>query len=163
MYEELVKELRHYFEGVPLVEQAADAIEDLHRKLMVAEDESGLYDALPIVVQPWHGVCMTPAQEIRFLKLRKAVAEEIERQLEIDPSCKSYEGTWELLLSYPNYFEDHDATADADFCEITLHCYVIGSGRHYKWHGNTVEKALDACEKDVFEWCKNVDETELLS
>lgn len=32
MYENLVNELRHYFENVPLVIQAADAIEELSKK-----------------------------------------------------------------------------------------------------------------------------------
>jgi hypothetical protein len=64
-YEKLIQYLRKcsdavcskdcpYYEdldcGEVLMRNAADAIEDLMKKLVIAEDESGLYDALPMTV-----------------------------------------------------------------------------------------------------------------
>lgn len=84
------------------------------------------------------------------------VAEAIRKQIAEDPCCKSYEGTWELLFSYPSYFEDETATATPDFYRITLHCYVLGPGRHYNWVGESWEEALEKCKHDVMEWIKDV-------
>lgn len=48
MYSELVNELRHYFDDVPLVIQAADAIEELMRKNeQYRQEQLGLPSALP--------------------------------------------------------------------------------------------------------------------
>lgn len=48
MYENLVNELRHYFENVPLVLQAADAIEELMRRNeQYQQEQLGLPSALP--------------------------------------------------------------------------------------------------------------------
>lgn len=96
---------------------------------------------------------MNQLQRERFCRLRKIVAKEIERQLAIDCCCKSYEGTWELTVSYPNYFEDETATAKPDFYQITLHCYVIGPSRHYRWSGKSWDECLNKCELDIDEWC----------
>ena len=97
---------------------------------------------------------MTDEELNRFNQLRKIVAEEIHRNLEDDPCCKSYEGTWELMVSFPNYFEDETATAKPDFYKIELHCYVIGPSRHYEWTGRSWNKCLNKCEKDISAWCK---------
>ena len=63
MYEELIQRLReeseierwlqpHSANETPkLLDDAADAIEDLTNKIMQAENDSGLYDSLPIVDQ----------------------------------------------------------------------------------------------------------------
>lgn len=96
---------------------------------------------------------MNQVQMSRFNRLRKMVAEEIKRQLEIDGHHKSYEGTWELTFSYPNYFEDETASAEPDFYQITLHCYVIGPSRHYDWHGESWDECLSKCELDIEKWC----------
>lgn len=96
---------------------------------------------------------MTPKEWERFSTLRKKIAKEIEFQLKIDDYCKSYEGTWELLVSYPNYFEDETATAKPDFYRISLHCYVIGPHRHYDWDGKSWDEVLTKCERQVSEWC----------
>ena len=42
-YDELVKGLRHYFDDVPLVLQAADAIDGLQKELKQAVNELCLY------------------------------------------------------------------------------------------------------------------------
>ena len=102
---------------------------------------------------------MNQLQRERFCRLRKIVAKEIERQLAIDDHCKSYEGTWELTICYPNYFEDETATAKPDFYQITLHCYVLGSGRHHDWSGKSWDECLNKCELDIDNWCaEEVDE-----
>lgn len=89
-----------------------------------------------------------------FMALRQKVALYIREYLKNDCGHKSYEGTWELLVSYPNYFEDETATAKPDFYQITLHCYVIGLNRHYEWDGKTWEEALRKCKCDIDRWTK---------
>lgn len=96
---------------------------------------------------------MTRQQYERLSSLRAKVADAIRRELEIDGYCKSYEGTWELMISFPNYFDDYLGTAKPDFYRITLHCYVLGPGRHYDWDGNSWDVCLDRCEKDIEKWC----------
>lgn len=92
-----------------------------------------------------------------FLLLRKKVASYISDCLKDDCGHKSYEGTWELLVSYPNYFEDETATAKPDFYRITLHCYLIGPHRHYDWDGKTWDEALRKCRNDIERWTKELD------
>lgn len=122
---------------------------------------------------------MTHEQYLRFSRLRKIVAREIKHQLaehseqvagglvaairlvsrhrqEEDDCHKSYDGTWELRVAYPNYFEDETANAEPDYYSIQLHCYAIGPSRHYEWTGRTFEEALRKCEFDVFQLC-NID------
>ena len=84
--------------------------------------------------------------------MRRRVADYIREYLKDDCGHKSYEGTWELLVSYPNYFEDETAEAAPDFFQITLHCYVLGPGRHYDWIGKSWDKALTVCESDIDAW-----------
>lgn len=95
---------------------------------------------------------MTSVQLDRFNRLRKRVADAIAKYLEDDYGHKSYEGTWEMLISFPNYFDDETATAKPDFYRITLHCYVIGPARHYDWDGKNWDECLAKCEKDVCSW-----------
>lgn len=96
---------------------------------------------------------MNQLQKDRFARLRKMVAQEIDRQLAIDSYCKSYEGTWELTICFPNYFEDETATANPDFYQIGLHCYVIGPGRHYDWSGKSWDECLTKAELNIEKWC----------
>lgn len=90
----------------------------------------------------------------RFLTMRRRVMNAIRIELEEDPCCKSYEGTFEILVSYPDYFERtyENKQDDPNFYIIRLHCYVLGPGRHYEWRGKTFKEALDKCEKDINEW-----------
>ncbi len=89
-----------------------------------------------------------------FMSIRQTVASYICDYLKEDYGHKSYEGTWELLVSYPSYFEDETATSCPDFYQITLHCYVLGPGRHYDWHGKTWTEALKKCKNDIERWVK---------
>jgi hypothetical protein len=93
-----------------------------------------------------------PAVDERFSKLRKKVMQAIEEQLAIDCSCKSYEGTFEWNICYPDYFEDETGNKGASFYMLTLHCYVLGPGRHYQWKGKTMDETLDKAEKDIYRW-----------
>ena len=88
----------------------------------------------------------------RFFELRKKVMKAIERELDSDPHCKSYEGAFEWTVCYPNYFEDDAGDMGATHFVLTLHCYVLGPARHYDWHGKTMEEVLDKAEKDIFKW-----------
>ena len=89
---------------------------------------------------------------IRFHALRKKVMCAIARQLEEDSCCKSYEGTFELIIGYPNYFEDETAEAGPDSYCVRLHCYVLGPRRHYDWFGKTFAEALSKAESEISGW-----------
>lgn len=88
-----------------------------------------------------------------FLKLRRYFFEELKN---VDMSyCKQYEGTFDLLLSYANYFEEDSGDNPIDnpiFATIELYCYVLGPDRHYKWSGKTIHDAVDLCKKDITRW-----------
>ncbi len=92
----------------------------------------------------------------RFEKLRKRVMNAIKREIERDGGHKSYEGTLEWTICYPNYFEDETATQGPCFYQLTLHCYVLGPSRHYTWDGNTMAEALDNAERDIYQWTRGV-------
>lgn len=94
----------------------------------------------------------------RFLELRKKVMKAIAAQLAEDPHCKSYEGTFEWTVCYPDYFEDEEGTQAPRLYVLTLHCYVLGPGRHYDWHGKTMKEALDKAEKDILVWIGEVED-----
>lgn len=88
----------------------------------------------------------------RFQRLRQLVMLAIKARLSEDPCCKSYEGTFEWLVSFPSYFEDGEGTKDPDSYCLLLHCYVLGPARHYKWCGATPEEALAEAEKEIKIW-----------
>lgn len=95
---------------------------------------------------------MTKKESQLFSQLRMQVAGYICEYLKDDCGHKSYEGTWEVLISYPNYFDDDTATAPPDFYRVTLHCYVLGPGRHYDWDGKSLLEALNKCKHDIDQW-----------
>lgn len=98
---------------------------------------------------------MTKQEYAKFNALRKQAAAFLSKEFaDGDGVGKSYEGTWELLVSYPNYYEDETATASPDFYQITLHCYLIGPGRHYDWSGKTWSEALRKCKYDIDRWTR---------
>ena len=87
----------------------------------------------------------------RFMELRKKVMKAIS-EIDLDCGCKSYEGTFEWTVCYPNYFEDETGDCGACAFVLTLHCYVLGPGRRYDWMGKTMNEALDKAEKDIYRW-----------
>ena len=95
---------------------------------------------------------MNREEHRQFQSVRQKVAAYIREYLKEDCGHKSYEGTWELLESYPSYFEDETATSRPDFYRITLHCYVLGPDRHYNWDGRTWAEAFKKCERDIAQW-----------
>lgn len=88
----------------------------------------------------------------RFAALREKTNHAIKMALSVDSHCKSYEGSWELNLCFPDYFQDEDGKAPPDFVEIMLHCYVLGPSRHYRWLGHSFEEALVKAEAEVNSW-----------
>lgn len=94
----------------------------------------------------------------RFHRLRQKVMQEIAEQLEYDPACKSYEGAFEWTVCYPSYFDDATGAAKPAAYILTLHCYVLGPGRHYNWCGKTMDEALDKAEKDIAQWIGESDD-----
>lgn len=89
----------------------------------------------------------------RFLALRRRVMQAIRRALEEGFYCKSCEGTFELRVGYPDYF-DGEHTDKPDFFKIVLHCYVLGPSRHYEWTGKSFKEALDSAEKEIETWIR---------
>lgn len=90
-----------------------------------------------------------------FLELRKRLFKAIDEYFsdpDGDGACKSYEGTFEIEVGYPDYFEDENASKGPDFYMIKLHCYVIGPNRHYEWKGKTLAEALHKCKNDIDDW-----------
>lgn len=83
----------------------------------------------------------------RFKALRKRLFSLIKNALDEDDYHKSYEGDIEVTAEYPNYFEDEEANESPSHYSIKLHCYVVGPYRHYDFHGETFEAALDKFEK----------------
>lgn len=95
-------------------------------------------------------------QMIRFDRLRERTANAIAYELQQnDGACKSYEGTWEVLISFPDYFSDNTASSPPDFTEIRLHCYVLGPHRHYEWKGDTFFDALLKAEAEIDSWIEH--------
>lgn len=94
------------------------------------------------------------AQECRSLErlvsLRARLFACIEKALAEDDHCKSYEGTFEVVM--PCYF-------GGDWV-IRLHCYVVGPSRHYEWRGSTIEEAELKAEVDITSWCERWDARE---
>lgn len=97
----------------------------------------------------------------RFLALRRKIMAGIKKALEIDCSCKSYEGFMELVIEFPDYFELDNSEDDApNRYVVRLHCYVLGPARHYEWRGRTLDEALDAAEKEISMWIAEVEDDE---
>ena len=88
----------------------------------------------------------------RFIALRCRLFKMIHQELKRDPCCKSYEGSLEINVTYPDYFEDEEAESGPDYCYITLHCYVLGPTRHYDFKGKTMKEALDKMDEALTRW-----------
>lgn len=100
---------------------------------------------------------MTKEEKSLFRVLRSKVGAYIEDYLKEDCGHKSYEGTWELTVSFPSYFEDDTYNAPPESFTVQLHCYVLGPQRHYSWSGKTWMKALVKCKKDIDVWTRGLD------
>lgn len=83
----------------------------------------------------------------RFFSLRKRLFKAIDKALQEDSHCKSYEGSIAITQQFPDFFEDEYAKESSDYYRITLHCYVLGPARHYDFIGSTFSAALDKFEK----------------
>ena len=92
-------------------------------------------------------------ESLRFDRLRQRVMRAVEYELKLnDGYCKSYEGAFEVTMSFPEYFQDETGTKPPDFVSITLHCYVLGPHRHYTWEGPTFLDALRKAEAEIDSW-----------
>lgn len=89
----------------------------------------------------------------RFIELRKRIFKLIEEILREDPCCKSYEGIMEIGFRYGDYFEEY--SEEPETVIITLHCYLLGNGRHHTYQGKNLGDALDKLEQDIEEWERN--------
>ena len=99
---------------------------------------------------------MNHAEKEKFLRLRSMVGNYIEEYLKDDCGHKSYEGTWELTVCYPSYFDDETFQAGPEVYVVVLHCYVLGPGRHYDWHGKSWLEALEKAEADISSWVEDL-------
>lgn len=86
-----------------------------------------------------------------FLKLRQDVMKALEK-VDMSLGCKSYEGTFELTVCYPCFFDDGANDNKPEYYQITLHCYRLGPARHYKWGAATLARAVDKAKKDIYKW-----------
>lgn len=159
----------NYLKIVPIdniVESIYETLGDFCSEGYGFKDE---YDYYESILCPKEDCCVEASKSMstdydRFLELRRRVMAAVHAELERESLCKSYEGTFELLLSYPSYFEyseyvkDKDERANLpDAYILQLHCYVLGPHRHYEWRGETLKEALDRCEADVKAWEKRVE------
>lgn len=94
----------------------------------------------------------------RFHKLRKKTFDGIAKAIEANGGYgKSYEGAFEIMQEYPDFYVDPDATS-APIVRIRLHCYILGPARHYEWAGRTFVEALNKAEHDIDGWIKELQE-----
>lgn len=94
-------------------------------------------------------------ESLRFDRLRQRTMQAIAYELSLDGCCKSYEGIFEVTMSFPEYFQDETGTKPPDFVSITLHCYVLGPHRHYTWKGPTFLDALRKAEAEIDSWIEH--------
>lgn len=97
---------------------------------------------------------MTRHEQQRFQTLRQRVMKAIAKELEEDSYCKSYEGTFEIVTCYPNYFEDETGERGPNVYCVRFDSYVLGPHRHYEWFSSTLDEALDSAEQDIDQWIK---------
>lgn len=76
----------------------------------------------------------------------------VEAALRVDGHCKSYEGRIELLVEVPSYHEREALT----HWTLTLHCYVLGPGRHYTWHATSEDDLFRVATRDVQGWIEEL-------
>lgn len=89
------------------------------------------------------------AIETMLSSFQVLVYDGVARALKEDPYCKSYEGTIELVISLPDYFQRDKKPGHV---ELNLHCYVLGPSRHYSWSGYDVAAVFAEATEDVMGW-----------
>ena len=95
---------------------------------------------------------LSPEFERDFTALRKRLNTCINWLRKQGEPGKIYEGEWEIRIVMQNAADDPNAELPPDWCEIKLHCYLVGAPRHYTWTDKTVEAAFKRCRKDVEKW-----------
>ena len=93
-------------------------------------------------------ITIPPETLTKLLRLRTDLFAWIEKELEEDGHCKTYEGTFEVV--FPNYFEERDGYVSP--WVVVLRCYLIGPHRHYRWSGKTFGEALSKADRDIRAW-----------
>ncbi len=93
------------------------------------------------------------ADAMSFQKLRTRIFSLIEKALEEDGGSKSYEG--QMSLDFPGYSDDQYQAS------ITLHCYVLGVGKHHTWSARNMQEALVKAWADVERWEGESDDNNL--
>lgn len=88
----------------------------------------------------------------KFYEIRSMVNKYLEKALKVYESHKSYEGSWDLKIEFPNYFESNDPNSGPSFIQLTLHCYLLVDGRHYTWSGYDPNAVLVKVENDIKRW-----------
>lgn len=85
----------------------------------------------------------------QFLQLRERIFKTIEEIIE-DPNAtwKSYEGRFDLSVSFPNYFE-RDTPPD---WSLHFACYLIGPNRGEDWFGVDFHSVLIQAERTIGGW-----------
>lgn len=66
--------------------------------------------------------------------------------VDFSDGCKSYDGAIEVRIDYPRYDFEKSIPEPEGFT-ITLHCYVLGPGRHYTFSGKTMREAIIKFER----------------
>lgn len=87
----------------------------------------------------------------KFKILRKLLFKAIEICLKSDGHCKHYEGSFEIGIRLPNYFEAQDKQSTVYFCNYA--CYLIcGEGRSKTWEAKSYSELYNKIEKDLLSW-----------
>ncbi len=80
------------------------------------------------------------ADAMSFQRLRTRIFSLIEKA----GGSKFYEG--QMSLDFPGYSDDQYQAS------ITLHCHVLGVGKHHTWSARNMQEALVKAWADVERW-----------
>ena len=81
----------------------------------------------------------------RFFKLRQRLFDLI--RVVDEGYHKSYEGAIDLDMSFQSIYESEGNPEDPYFVIISVHCYLICSGRHEEFKAYTFKDCLDSFEE----------------
>lgn len=90
----------------------------------------------------------------RFYELRRRVFGEIDRIRAEGESGKSYEGLFEICFDFEECYGVESMKDEPKGVEIKLHCYLLGTHRHYSWRGENFVEALDYAETQIDKWIR---------